>query len=83
MESKVKDRQALKRAKPEDVKPEVSVQYRLGPRHKNSSRYDYTPLRILRTEILREVESLGILHPLVKMMSPIDKRNPTKFSQFH
>lgn len=83
LENEVKDRQALKRTKPGDAKPRVSVQDGLDPCHTYSSHYDYTPLRVLRTKILCKVEFLGILRPPLKMMSPHDKHNRAKFCQFH
>lgn len=40
-------------------------------------------LRVPRSKILQQVESLGILDHPAKMLSPLEERNKGKYCRFH
>lgn len=56
-----------------DIKSKPKILDHLGPHKRNLPKYDYTPLRVSRSEILQQVESLGILEKPAKMLSPSEK----------
>lgn len=83
MENEVKKLHGSKKSKQLDTRQKPPVLDRLGPRKPNDSQYDYTPLKIFRSDILQKVESLGILDKPAKILSPPKKRNKSKIFQFH
>lgn len=83
MGNEVKKLHSSEKSKLLDTKQKPPVHDRLCPYKQDVSQYDYTPLKILRSDVLKKVESLGILDKLTKMLSPLDKCNKVKFFQFH
>lgn len=83
LENEIKELHSSKKYKPLDNRQKPPVHDHLGLREQDVSLYDYTPLKILQSDILWKIESLRILDKLVKMLSPSNKRNKAKFCQFH
>lgn len=80
MDNEFKEIQTSKRFRHSDHRPKPAVHDRLWPKKPETPRYDYMPLRIPRTDVLQQVESLGILNKPAKMFSPHDKWNKAKIA---
>lgn len=78
LDNKLKEIQASKKLKYPNHRQKPVVHDWLGPKKSDTPRYDYTPLKIPRSDVLQQVESLGILDKPAKIFSPPHKRNKSK-----
>lgn len=83
MHNEVKKVQNTKRPRNLDHQTKPVAYDQLGPKRLDTSWYDYTPLRIPRANVLQQVKSLRILDKPIKMLSPPDMRNKSRYCRFH